>query len=240
MALSLVFDISIGAICLIIILRNAFRGFIKSFITFMKSVLAIFLAYLFNAPLAKGLTKWFFGDMSRGWVKDLMLSTETEGGYALYEIFNGIPNWFVKVSVTHGIDKDTVNYYFVEKNPASLEKVEELSAPLGDALAMLISTVIAFIAIFIVIEIVLVFVGALLNKLSELPVWKAVNIVLGALIGALISAAIAWILSSIIVFIYDFGANYYPKAFNHEVIEKTVLVEFFGNLPFLSFGKIGS
>ena len=53
MAASLIFDIVIAFICLIIVIRNAARGFIKSLVLLMKSVLAIFLAYLFNAPLAR-------------------------------------------------------------------------------------------------------------------------------------------------------------------------------------------
>ena len=228
LALSLVFDISIAVICLIIISRNAARGFIKSFISLMKSVLAVFLAYLFNAPLARALSNGVFKDLSRGWVKDLMLSTEkSSGGYALYEIFDGIPDWFIKVSVSHGIEKEKVTHYFVEENPASLETVEELSKPLGNALSMLISTVIAFIIIFIAIEIVLIGVGALLNKLGKVSVWKVVNVVLGALIGAIISVVVAWLISMVIIFVFEFGTNYYPNIFKQEIIEKTVIVEFF-------------
>ena len=227
LVLSLVFDISIAVICLIIILRNAIKGFIKSFISLMKSVLAVFLAYLFNGPLARALSDWFFNDLSVGWVKDLMVSTQKEGGYALYEIFDGIPDWFTKVSISQGIEESTVQHYFVESNLAPIEIVDELSALLGNALSMLISTVIAFLVIFIAIELVLIGVGALLNKLGKIPVWRVVNIILGALIGAIISAVIAWLISFVIVFIFEFGANYYPDTFNTEVITNTVIVEFF-------------
>ena len=228
MVLSLVFDISIAAICLLIITRNAARGFIKSFVSLMKSVLAVFLAYLFNAPLANAMSDWWFKDLSQSWVKDLMISTEKDGGYALFEIFDGIPEWFVKVSVSQGIEKDTVTHYFVEENLASAETVDSFVSPLGNALAMLISTVVAFIALFIVIEIVLAFVGALLNKLGELPVWKVVNVILGAVIGIVISAVIAWLISFIIIFVFDFGGNYYPGVFKQEIIKETVIGKFFG------------
>lgn len=237
MALSLVFDISIAFICFIIITRNAARGFIKSFVSLMKSVLAVFLAYLFNAPLARGLSSWFFDDLSHGWVKDLMLSTEKDGGYALFEIFDGIPDWFVKVSVSHGIEKEKVTHYFVDENLASLETVEELSLPLGNALSMLISTIIAFIVIFIAIEIVLAFVGALLNRLGKIPVWKVVNIFLGALIGVIVSAVIAWLISFVIMFVFDFGANYYPDIFKEEIIDNTVIVKFFGEHNLFTIAK---
>ena len=229
MAVSLTFDIVIGLICVITVLRNAARGFIKSLVIMMKSVLAIFLAYLFNAPLARGISAWIFQDLSRGWVNDLMISTAQEDGrYALYQIFDGIPDWFTRVTVSQGIDQETVQKYFVENNLASDKIVQELTPPLGDALSMLISTVIAFIVIFIVIEIILVFVGKLLYRLGDLPIWRGINIILGALMGAVISAVIAWLISKGIIFVFEFGANYYPDVFTDEIIENTVIVEFFG------------
>ncbi|MBO4983049.1 MAG: CvpA family protein [Clostridia bacterium] len=228
MAASLIFDIGIALICLIIIIRNAARGFLKSFITLMKSVLAIFLAYLFNAPLARGLSGWFFKDLSYGWVRDLMLSTDKgDGGYALYEIFDGIPEWFTKITVTHGIDEEKVTYYFVEENLASQEIIDEFASPLGNALSMLISTVIAFISLFIIIEIVLFFVGKLLDKVGKLPIFRTVNIILGALVGVVVAVVIAWLISTAILYVFDFGSNYYPDIFDHSIIEKTVIVEFF-------------
>lgn len=238
MAVSLVFDIVIAAICLIIITRNAARGFIKSFVLLMKSVLAIFLAYLLNAPLARGLSNWFFQDLSRGWVNNLMISTEKEGGgYALFEIFDGIPEWFTKVTVSQGIDQEMVDYYFVQENLATKEVVDELTAPLGDELSMLISKVVAFIALFIVLEIILFALGALLNRLGKLPILKTVNIILGALVGVIISAIVAWLISMAISYVFGFGSNYYPDIFNNEIIEKTIIVEFFSQHNLLDLFK---
>lgn len=229
MAVSLVFDIVLALICLVTVIRNAARGFIKSFVIMMKSVVAIFLAYLFNAPLARGISSWIFEDLSHGWVKDLMISTKQDsGGYALYQIFDGIPDWFTRVSVSQGIDKEVVQHYFVDQNLATDAVIEELSIPLGNALSMLISTVIAFIIIFIVVEILLVFVGKLLYRLGDVPIWSSVNVIMGALMGAIISFVICWLLSMGIIFVFDFGANYYPDIFTKEIIENTVLVEFFG------------
>ena len=237
MVVSLIFDIVIAIVSLIIIIRNAVRGFIKSFITLMKSVLAVFLAYLFNGPLARKLSEWFFSDLSRGWVKDIMLGTKEEGGYALYKIFDGIPEWFTKVSISRGIGSDTVQKYFVEQNLATEELVDELSIPLGDALSMVISTVIAFVSIFVVIELILIGIGALLNKLGKISVWRIVNFVLGASVGFVVSAVIAWLISMAIIYIFNFGSNYYPEIFNTQIIEESVIVSFFGEHNLFTMAK---
>ena len=60
MTISLAIDILIAFICLIIIIRNAARGFIKSFMTFAKTILAFLVAYIFNSPLAKLLSEKIF------------------------------------------------------------------------------------------------------------------------------------------------------------------------------------
>lgn len=238
MAASLIFDIVIALICLIIIIRNAARGFIRSFVTLMKSVLAIFLAYLFNAPLARALNVWAFEGISQGWVRDLMLSTDKGNGqYALYEIFDGIPEWFTKITVTHGIEEEKVTYYFVEENLASQEIIEEFTLPLGNALSMLISTIIAFIIIFVVIEILLFFVGKVLDKVGKLPVLRTVNVILGAVVGIIVAIIIAWLISTIILYVFSFGSNYYPDIFNHSIIEKTIIVEFFEQYNLFTFVK---
>lgn len=229
MAVSLTIDIILGIIILVTVIRNAIRGFIKSLIVMMKSALAIFLAYLFNAPLAKGFSAWFMGDISREWVRDIMLSTaHSDGGYALYQIFDGIPKWFVNITMSNGIEQSKIEHYFVEKNLASEAVVEEFSYPLGEALSMLISRIIAFIVLFIVIEIILIFIGKLLNRLSDAPIWRGINIILGGVMGAIISAAIVWFLSMGIIWVIDFGANYYPNIFTSEIVENTVILEFFG------------
>lgn len=229
MAVSLTIDIILGLIILVFVIRNAIRGFVKSFITMMRSVLAIFLAYLLNAPLAKGFCSWFMNDLARGWANNLMLSTEHEGGgYALYEIFDGIPDWFIKATMSNGIEKERVEYYFVEKNLANEAIIEEFSYPIGDAMAMLISRIIAFIVIFIVVEIIFIFVARFLDGLSDASVWRGVNVVLGGLMGAIISVAVVWVLSVCIIWVIEFGANYYPDIFKPELIENTVILEFFG------------
>ena len=231
LAVSLIFDIVIALICLIIIVRNAIRGFIKSFVMLMKSVLAVFFAYLFNAPLARMLSESAFKSLSHGWVNDLLTSTSNgEGGYELYKIFDGIPDWFTKASVSAGLDEEIVEQYFVQENIASGELVDELTVIFGDALSMFISSAVAFIIIFLAIQIVLIFVGMLLNKLGKLPIWNVINFLLGAAIGVIISAVIAWLISMAIVYVFNFGSNYYPNVFRQEIIQETVIVEFFGDL----------
>ena len=83
-------------------------------------------------------------------------------------------------------------------------------------------------------------IGALLNKLGKQPIWKTVNALLGAVIGVVISTVIAWLISMAIIYIFQFGANYYPQIFNREFIDGTIIVKFFeeNNLFYIVKGFI--
>lgn len=228
MSVSLIFDIIIVVICLFIIIKNAVRGFIKSFMALAKTVLAILIAYLFNFPIAKLFSGLLFDDLSQKWVRNLLLSTDVGNGeYAIYQIFDGIPDWFIKYTSKIGIDESIVNDYFVEAKNAPIEVVDSIALELGNALSLLISTVIAFIILFVVTEILLIVIEKLLGKIGKLPFLRLVNITLGAAIGAIFSIVIAWLISLLIINVFKFGANYYPEIFDHAVIEKSVIVKFF-------------
>ena len=228
MTASLVIDIIIALICGIIIIKDAARGFIKSFMVFARTVLAFLIAYIFNAPLAKLLSGKLFYGFSRKWIFDAFCSTQIgEDQYALYQLFDGIPNWFTNMTVSSGVEDWMVQEYFVNETPANMETVNQMSDSLGMALSGLISTIVSFIIILLLAEIVIGIIGALLNKIGKIPMLKFINVLLGACIGAVFAAVIAWLISKGVNWVIGFGANYYPNIFNKEIIEKSSIMKFF-------------
>ena len=226
--ISLIIDIIIALVCLIIIIRNAAKGFIRSFMAFAKTILAVFLAYIFNAPLASLLNEKFFLNMSTGWISNAFLSThDGEGLYQLYTLFDGIPSWFANMLLRSGVDEATIQRYFYSGESAPIEVVDQLSTSLGSLLSSVISTVLAVIIIFVAVEIILAILGALLNKAGKLPIIKFVNIVLGALIGAVFSAAITLLIATALIWIINFGAGYTATIFASELITDSIFLNFF-------------
>jgi uncharacterized membrane protein required for colicin V production len=228
MTIGLVIDIVLSLICLIIIIKHAANGFIRSFMGFARAVLAIFISYLFYVPFAKLLGNLFFTRISEKWVSDAFSSTynaET-GLYDLYKVFDGIPNWFVKVLTKSGVDDATIQTYLVEQNGASPELADTLVRGIGGQLSMLLSTILAIIILFIVVQIALVFVGKLLENISKLPVFRVLNIILGALIGAVISAVLVWLVSEGLIWIINFIARYNESLFA-PIPSQSVFLEYF-------------
>ena len=225
---SLIIDIVLALICLIIIIRNAARGFIRSFMAFARTILAILLAIVLNAPLASLFSEKIFLGLSQGWVYNAFVSTsDGNGAYQLYTLFDGIPEWFANALLRSGLDESAIQQYFYSGQSAPIEVVEKLSASLGEQLSSLISTIISMIIIFIVVEIILLFVGMLLNKVGKIPIFRFLNIMLGAIIGFIFSAVIALLAATVIIWIIQYCAVYNPEVFSHSLIEKSLILNFF-------------
>ena len=226
---SLILDILIGVVCLVIIIKNAVRGFIKSFMVLARTVLAVLIAVVFSAPLAKWLAPTFFYNWAVNTSKTAFFATKiAENQYQISDVFEGVPEFATKFALNYsGINETMHQSYFVENLPATEADTTLIATNVGHTLAFAISVVIAFIALFIVTEIVFAIIGALLNKLSKVPILKSVNIILGGLIGVVISAVTAWLLSKGIQWVISFGNNYYPEIFTSDILDKSVLVKFF-------------
>ncbi len=227
--ISLVLDILIIVICLIIIIKNAVRGFIKSLMVLARTVLAALIAVIFSAPVAKWLAPTFFSEWALKTSNNAFLATKiAENQYQISDVFEGVPNFATKIALNFsGIEENMLQTYFVEKAPATEADTAIVATGVGNALAYVISLIIAFFALFIIAEIIFGILGALLNKLSKVPMLKSVNIILGGLIGLVISVAIAWLLSKGIQWIINFGHNYYPNIFTEDILNKSVIVKFF-------------
>ncbi|MBQ7353621.1 MAG: CvpA family protein [Clostridia bacterium] len=226
--ISLIFDIVIICIFVFFILRYAIRGFVRSLMALVKVILAPLVAVIFCTPLAKVISNAFFINWSNGVVGDWLRSTFSEeaGGYQLYKVLDGVPNWFAN-AVTSDLDqptRDNLWKYFVgdvstgEVFIAGEEEVQQFTNVIGERLSLFISVIIAFFVIFIIAEIIFVIIGALLNKMTDVTLVKGLNITLGAFIGAAFALFICMFISLGLEKLFEFGNSYYPDIFNMEYI----------------------
>ncbi len=226
---SLMLDILIAVVCLVIIVKNAVRGFIRSFMVLARTVLAFLIAVIFSAPVAKWLAPTFFNGWAINSSNNAFFATKiAENQYQISDVFEGVPDFATKFALNFsGIEEEMLQKYFVENAPATEADTAIVATGVGHALAYAISLIIAFIALFIITEIIIAILGAVLNKLTKAPMLKSVNAILGGLVGVVISVAIAWLMSKGIQLVISFGNNYYPNIFTEEILDKSVIVKFF-------------
>ena len=79
MTVSLVIDIILVLIACILIIRYARKGFLKTVLDLLKTVIAIFLAYALRNHVAKLIDSMFMNKVIVGWVNK-SLTAVAEGG----------------------------------------------------------------------------------------------------------------------------------------------------------------
>ena len=241
---SFVLDALLVGLMAFIIIRHSIRGFLNSFISVIKTLLAPFLAVVFNLPLARLISGWFFTTPAKGWIKDWLLSTEQvtlengEIAYKVHAFFDGIPKFVVDFILQSGEEdfsgRHMMSEHFsglgegVDPLPATLEEIDLISDFLGNRLALGISIVIAFIIIFVVAEIFFLIFGKILNRiLKKAVIIKRINIALGAVVGILLAILVVWVISFGIGRLFMFGAHYYANVFKDSIVENTIVLKFF-------------
>lgn len=251
---SFVLDAVLVGLMAFTIIRHSIRGFLKSFLSVIKTLLAPFLAVIFNLPLARLISGWFFLEPAKGWVKDWLLTTEQvtlengEIAYKVHSFFDGIPKVVVDFILQSGEEdysgRHMMSEHFtgleegIDPIPATLEDIAGISDFLGNRLALGISIVISFIVIFVVAEILFLIIGKILNKLlKKAIIMKRINVLLGAVVGVAVAWLTAWFISFGIGKLFVFGSYYYAEVFKDSIIDNTLILDFFVDNDFWEFIK---
>lgn len=226
MTVSLVIDIILVLIACILIIRYARKGFLKTVLDLLKTVIAIFLAYALRNHVAKLIDSMFMNKVIVGWVNK-SLTAVAEGGDSFVDfssIYEDAPLFYTNVLSKFGMDIEGIEEQF--KNLTS-DNIEALSENVGSALSNMISVAIAVIAIFAVSIIVLTVVVHFLNLLTKFKGVDVLNKLLGIVFGAILSAAIMWGISFLVSKGIEWFGPMYPDILNEDIINNSVILKFF-------------
>ena len=211
-----------------LVLVCAKRGFLKSAIHFLKTVLAFVFAYLFGSKLGQFLCDKFIAAPVREWVYGKLegLYTQAASSVNADAIAAEFPDFLLSNEIKANLS-------------AAEGSGEELLNTMTDSIATpaatVISNILGYIGVF-VISLVLLWVAAIvLTKLVErITFLHRINTALGAVLGLLIAVTLLFVAASVIKFI----------SAESELYTESVIVKFFGNsallekLKFLNIGNL--
>lgn len=176
----LILDIAIVALALIIIIKNAKDGFVKTFLQNLKGIIVILLA-LALTPLTVDIardnfvTGWFEGTITTPFVE----AAEQAGENFNYDIiYENLPE--SAYGVISMIDVDGALSSF-EKG--GVEFAQEFGTRLETLVINIVSNVITYVALMIVLSIVLTILFKIIEKFVKLPVLKQGDHILGFIWG---------------------------------------------------------
>lgn len=211
-----------------LVLVCAKRGFLKSAIHFLKTILAFVFAYLFGSKLGQLLCDKFIAAPVREWV---------------YGRLEGLYSQAADSLTAESIAAEFPDFLLSDEIKANLSAAEgsgeELLNTMTDSIATpaanVISNILGYIGVF-VISLVLLWVAAIvLTKLVErITFLHRINTALGAVLGLLIAVTLLFVAASVIKFV----------SAESELYTGSVIVKFFGDsallekLKFLNIGNL--
>jgi uncharacterized membrane protein required for colicin V production len=211
-----------------LVLVCAKRGFLKSAIHFLKTVLAFVFAYLFGSKLGQFLCDKFIAAPVREWVYGRLegLYTQAASSVNAEAIASEFPDFLLS---------DEIKANLSAAEGSGEELLNTMTDSIATPAATVISNILGYIGVF-VISLVLLWVAAIvLTKLVErITFLHRINTALGALLGLLIAVTLLFVAASVIKFI----------SAESELYTGSVIVKFFGDsallekLKFLNIGNL--
>lgn len=211
-----------------LVLVCAKRGFLKSAIHFLKTVLAFVFAYLFGSKLGQFLCDKFIAAPVREWVYGRLegLYTQAASSVNAEAIASEFPDFLLS---------DEIKENLSAAEGSGEELLNTMTDSIATPAATVISNILGYIGVF-VISLVLLWVAAIvLTKLVErITFLHRINTALGALLGLLIAVTLLFVAASVIKFI----------SAESELYTGSVIVKFFGDsallekLKFLNIGNL--
>ena len=227
MNISSIIDLALVLLTVILVIRYTIKGAVRSIFSFVKTFLAIFLAYSFRNPVAKLIDDMFMGNWARTWVYN-SLHASAKGneidGIDFVALYEKTPKFFTNILSKFDIDLTDFDEAISSLPQASDAQIEALADNIGSSVSLLLSMIIGMVVIFILSLLVLTFIVNIFDKVSKLPVLNFANRLLGAVIGLLISLMVIWAANGIITMLITFVGPMAPETFNEDIINNSYIL----------------
>lgn len=208
----------IGAL---IIWRCAHNGFIKCLFKFVRTALALVLAYFLVAPVAPVIAENFIEEPVYDFVFEKIdgIYSDAEESIDMESVVDKFPGFLVNEDT-----EEKLNELDSTGDELVVAVSEEITAPIVKIISCVLAFVISFILLFIVLSIILALLNSLICKIKLI---NTVNTVLG-LIWGLVIAVILWtVVSSLMKGLFG----------GFDIYDSTIIIQFVGDLNL--FEKLG-
>ena len=227
MNISTIIDIALVVLTIILVIRYTAKGAVKSIFSFVKTFLAIGIAYFTRNQVAQLLDGLFMNNAITGWVYNSLYASARgtgDSGIDFVQIYKDTPVFFTNILTKFGIDLTGFDEMISALPYATDEQLSELAANIGSSISLLLSMIIGMVVVFILAIIVLTLIVNLLDKLTKLPVLNFVNRLLGAVVGLLISLTVIWAVNGIFTLLITYVGPMAPETLNQSIIDNSVIL----------------
>ncbi len=224
--MSLAIDAIILFAAILIIWSGARRGFIRSVMSLVGTVAALFAAYAYTPVVSSYIKEKFLidgiTDDIEETLRSLAFDTNTDT-YNLDRLAVDLPKPFTDILDRYGIEIDS----FAEKlrglTGCGENVVRDFSEDIAEPTSGIIASVLSFIVIFIGVLLVLSILTSLLDLIFKLPVLSSANTFLGFLLGSAEAVLFAFVLSLLLSVLVTALGSMDTNLFGKKAVDETII-----------------
>lgn len=235
MNVSTIVDIVLCSFAVLIILKFGIKGFVCSLLDLAKAILSLAIAFLLRIPVANFFNGLFMKKFVVGLLEKSLngiLENNPEEITIDLSILNKTPQFFESFLTHFGLDfekfKEDFELFF-NQNDASV--IESLAKNVGEAMATVLSTILAFVSLLLVSYIALTIIFSLISHLRKFDGVKTADRLLGIALGGVIAITVLWGCTQGILFV----GRLLPDYINEETMGRSMVVSIFKNLNLVDF-----
>ena len=231
-------DVVSVVILVVCIWSAARRGFVKTIIGFVGTLLAVAAAAIFGPAAASVIRVRLVGPFFERIVGDYLMTYMSgvgESAEAFAEQFNQLLAEMPEVLEAYlrrfSVSPEEVRQSFEASSLESAKDaaVSAISTPLSQA----VSNVLGFLLVFVAALLLIKLLTVLLDTAAKLPLLRSVNKGLGVALGAVQGVLIVLVFAGVMTHLAPFLENYMTTAFDANTISSTLVFKYFYELsPF--------
>ncbi len=231
-------DVVSVVILVVCIWSAARRGFVKTIIGFVGTLLAVAAAAIFGPAAASVIRVRLVGPFFERTVGDYLMTYMSgvgESAEAFAEQFNQLLAEMPEVLEAYlrrfSVSPEEVRQSFEASSLESAKDaaVSAISTPLSQAVSNALGFLLVFVAALLLIKLLTV----LLDTAAKLPLLRSVNKGLGVALGAVQGVLIVLVFAGVMTHLAPFLENYMTTAFDANTISSTLVFKYFYELsPF--------
>ena len=228
--MNFILDVILIAVCVAVVVISTKRGFFRSLMSFVSTLIALFAAYTFT-PLLSGFIKekFILGPMTDKLTTTVSSNITAADGSIDY---TGLADKMSTTLDKYNVSESKLQEFIDAVKGSAGDPARELSERIADSVATGISTAIAFILLFIVFAVLLHVATVVIDTVFKLPVLRTANTVLGFVFGLLTACVIVLVYTAGVSVLVSSLGSVSSDWFGEDKIDRTLIIKFFAERDF--------
>ncbi|MCI9116390.1 CvpA family protein [Oscillospiraceae bacterium 21-37] len=221
-----VLDLVLFGVFVLFVAMGVFRGFIRSAIHFLGSIIAACL----SAVLGGMAAQWLFDSMFRGALvervqESLNMLGTSDALSSVDNLLASLPDFIVRALQDAGVTASSISGSIVSGSSAAAERIADLLAPTFVGFLKVLAVIVIFALLMVVVRIL----AEVLSHVLRLPVLGQLDSILGGVCGFLLALVLVWVmLAAAQVFVPMLDASTQSQI--HQALEDSIVAGIFVNI----------